>query len=629
MAVLVQAERLPQPGHGLVAAEQLPGAQDRQHQVEFGFAGGRLAEDVQSVADLDVLDLAQPAVDVQQHVVEGVLVGTVVEAEVVVHLGRPHQGPDLLADGGQLAGIERGNGGVLVEQLFESCDVAVGFGAGHRRDEVVDQGGVGAPFGLRALARVVDQERVDQRQVAQCRVGAAGRRHAQRLAGQPLEVAVLAEMHDGIGLETCCEPAIRGQVVMTRRQVGVVVDGHRVLAEAARRLHHQHHVAGPQGGDHDFTVGVVRAVDEQLARRWAPMSLDRIGEFGGQCGEPFAVVLGGQPNWIADELPVGEPGGVLATALDERVHQCVAVARVHAGNVGRVPQVETAFTHGPQQSDGAGRRVQTDRVADPGMLGRVGREHDGHPLGRGRDCPQPGMFDGQAGDALAAFRVGDVADQALVVNLLERERDCDDAAVEFRDCHLGGHVERAHPVVVVMPLRPRTGQAQSLQDRDVQGGQMFHVPGVVGSAGRHRRRCRSPGGQHGGHQGVGLLQLRDQLGFGGAQRRAEHRKRTSALVLDGPAQRLDVRGVAGELLGAVIEHRDGRAVVVGGRRPVQDAPARRAGRRGETEPRHQHGVAEEGVQLAEVVHAALRQIDMCLHRHARGNGGVAHQLRVG
>ena len=163
---------------------------------------GRLAEDVQPVADLDVLDLAQPAVDVQQHVVERVLVGPVVQPEVVVHLRRPHQRPDLLPDGGQLAGVERGDVGVLVEQLFEAGDVAVGFGAGHRRDEVVDQHGVGAALGLGALARVVDQERVDQRQVAERGVGAAGRRHAQRLAGQPLQVAVLAEVHDGVGAET-------------------------------------------------------------------------------------------------------------------------------------------------------------------------------------------------------------------------------------------------------------------------------------------------------------------------------------------------------------------------------------------------------------------------------------------
>ena len=74
-AVLGQAERLPQPRHRLLAAEQLPGPQDRQHQVELGLPRRCLAEDVQAVADLDVLDLAQPAVDVQQHVVERVLVG--------------------------------------------------------------------------------------------------------------------------------------------------------------------------------------------------------------------------------------------------------------------------------------------------------------------------------------------------------------------------------------------------------------------------------------------------------------------------------------------------------------------------------------------------------------------------
>ncbi len=157
---------------------------------------------MQAVADLDVLDLAQPAVDVQQHVVERILVGTVLETQVVVHLRRAHQRPDLLPDGGQLAGIERGDVGVLVEQLLESRDVAVALGAGHRRDQVVDQHGVRAALGLGALAGIVDQERVDQRQVAERGIGAATRRHAKCLARQPLEVAVLAEMHHGVGAES-------------------------------------------------------------------------------------------------------------------------------------------------------------------------------------------------------------------------------------------------------------------------------------------------------------------------------------------------------------------------------------------------------------------------------------------
>ena len=259
------------PGTELLAAEQLAGAQDRQHQVEFGSPVGRLAQDVQAVADLDVLDLAQPAVDVQQHVVERVLVGPVLQPQVVIHLRGPHQRPDLLPDRGQLARVQRGDVGVLVEQLLEPGDVAVGLGPGHRRDQVVDQHGVGPALGLGALAGVVDQERVDQRQVAERGVGAARGRHAQRLAGQPLEVAVLAEVHDGVRAETRVQPAVGRQVVMARRQIRVVVDRDGVLAEPARRLDQQHDVARLHCRDDDLAVGVAAAVDEQLARRRAPV----------------------------------------------------------------------------------------------------------------------------------------------------------------------------------------------------------------------------------------------------------------------------------------------------------------------------------------------------------------------
>ncbi len=151
---------------------------------------------MQAVADLDVLDLTQPTVDVQEHVVEHVFFGTLREAEVVVHLGCPHQRPDLLANGRQLRRVQCGDVGVLVEQLLETGDVAVAFGAGHRRDQVIDESRVGATLCLCSFTRVVDEERVDQRQVAQGRVGAAVARHAECLAGQPFEVAVLAEVYN-------------------------------------------------------------------------------------------------------------------------------------------------------------------------------------------------------------------------------------------------------------------------------------------------------------------------------------------------------------------------------------------------------------------------------------------------
>ena len=96
-AILGKPEGLPQAGNALLAAEQLPGPQNRQHHVQFGLPGRGLPEDVQTIADLDVLDLAQPAVHMQQHVVEGIVFGALRQPKVVIHLGRAHQRPDLLA----------------------------------------------------------------------------------------------------------------------------------------------------------------------------------------------------------------------------------------------------------------------------------------------------------------------------------------------------------------------------------------------------------------------------------------------------------------------------------------------------------------------------------------------------
>ena len=170
-ASLLEPERRPQAGHRVrLAAPHLGGAQDREHQVDPRLAVGRVAEHVQPVADLGVLDLAQPAVDVQHEVVERLVVRLLLEAEVAVHLGGVHQLPDLAADGRQLGRVHRRDVGVLVEQLLEPGDVAVRLRAGHRRDQVVDDRGVRAALGLRALAGVVDEERVDQRQAADRRI---------------------------------------------------------------------------------------------------------------------------------------------------------------------------------------------------------------------------------------------------------------------------------------------------------------------------------------------------------------------------------------------------------------------------------------------------------------------------
>src|SRR5699024_8684405 len=162
----LQPEGGTQPGHGGAdPAPDLGGAQDGQGEVDAGLPLRRFTEYVQAVADLGILDLAQPAVDVEQEVVELLVGGAFLQPEVAVQFRGAHERPDLGADRGEFGRVHRGDVGVLVHELFQACDVAVAFGAGHGRDEVVDDGGVYAALGLGTLARVVDQERVDERQV--------------------------------------------------------------------------------------------------------------------------------------------------------------------------------------------------------------------------------------------------------------------------------------------------------------------------------------------------------------------------------------------------------------------------------------------------------------------------------
>ena len=169
------------------------------------------------------------------------------------------------ASAGQLRRVEHVEPRVLVEQRLQLGHLVVGVGAHHRRHEVVDDHGVHAALGLHALAGVVDDERVDERDVAERGVGRALGRERERLAGQPLERAVLAEVHDRVGAPDAVEPPVAGEVVVRGRQLGVVVDADRVVAVAARRLDRDEDVAELEPGDHE-----VVAVDEAIARRRAP-----------------------------------------------------------------------------------------------------------------------------------------------------------------------------------------------------------------------------------------------------------------------------------------------------------------------------------------------------------------------
>ena len=107
------------PGSGAAAAPHLRGAQHGEHRVDALLAAGRAAEDVQPVADLHVLDLAEVAVDVQDERRRSRLVGLLVDVQVVVQLGRRTSAQICARSAGSFAGSSACTRGVLVEQLLQ------------------------------------------------------------------------------------------------------------------------------------------------------------------------------------------------------------------------------------------------------------------------------------------------------------------------------------------------------------------------------------------------------------------------------------------------------------------------------------------------------------------------------
>ena len=183
---------------------------------------------------------------------------------------RSHSSQIWARSAGQLGRVEGRHLVVLVEEALEAGQVVVDLGPGHGRHEVVDDHGVGPALGLGALPGVVDHERVDEGQVAEGGVGPAGRRQADPLAGQPFQVAVLADVDDGVGAPRPFQPPVAGQVVVGRGQVGGVVDGDRVLAEPPGRLHDDEHAAEVEAGQADGAV-----VDVEDARAVRPSARPR------------------------------------------------------------------------------------------------------------------------------------------------------------------------------------------------------------------------------------------------------------------------------------------------------------------------------------------------------------------
>ena len=597
---------------------------------------------MQAVLDLDVLDLAEVAVDVLDERRD--VVGPLLDSEVGLQVGALDRTPDAHGEGRQLGGVEHLEPRVFVEQRLELRHLVVGVGAHHRRHQVVDDHRVHAPLGLDALARVVDDEGVDERHVAERGVGRATGRERERLAGQPLERAVLAEVHDRVRTPDALDPPVAGQVVVRRRQLGVVVDPHGIVAVAARRLDRDEHVAELEPG-HDE----VGAVDVAVARRRAPALLDRRAQRRRQLRVPGDVVVDRQTQRRGRELVVGEELRVVPARRDQRVHELVAVLE------GRVDEHAVA-PHRVEQAERAGRRVEPDRHADLGVLGREARQQHGDATLRSRQRAQPSRAHRKPGHPRAALQVGHVARDGGAdprdpgVALLERDDAAEQPPVELGDRHLRGRVERRETRGRLLPGCPRRRRRDRLDDGDAEAGQRRCVPLLPGLAhpvatlGRDRvARARASGGEHRDDQRVDAVA--DQLQRGHApvgvapQGVAPDGQRVAAGLLDRGAERIDEGRVAGQPVRAVEADADRRALGIVQRHRLLDADVAGAGnvdaeigdlaRRREAVALEQERVGEEAQQLLDVVDVAVAQVLAGLRDRARGCERECRHLGVG
>src|SRR5437588_247688 len=98
-----------------------------------------------------------------------------------------------------------------------------------------------------------------QRYPSTCRIrssnsSSAGGRKTDALARQPLKRAVLAGVDHRVRSPPFLQPAVEGEVVMRRRQVGRVVHRYRILAKTPRGLHGHKDAAEIETGENQIAA---------------------------------------------------------------------------------------------------------------------------------------------------------------------------------------------------------------------------------------------------------------------------------------------------------------------------------------------------------------------------------------
>lgn len=143
----VVRQALQQPGVGALAiAARNP--QQRQQGIQAQSPARRLAEHMQAVADLRLLQVAEIGVQLRQPAVRIV---AELQADLAVETVVAQEDENLAAQLFGAARVEQRGIVELVGQALQVAQPAVALGAGQRRHQVVDDHRLGAALGLGAL----------------------------------------------------------------------------------------------------------------------------------------------------------------------------------------------------------------------------------------------------------------------------------------------------------------------------------------------------------------------------------------------------------------------------------------------------------------------------------------------
>ena len=391
-----------------------------------------------------------------------------------------------------------------------------------------------AALGGGGLTGVVDDERIDHRQAAYQGGGKAGLRQRHRLARQPFQGAVRAQVHQRVDCLHRAQPQIERNIGVARRQFGVVVAGLAIQPVAAVRLHRQQHRPQPAMPQHEPAFGQGRIV-----LRLAP-GRDHAG------------------------LRCFRQGGEQAPVLCQMQHRRrrrIAQHRRQRGrgrqrNPGRIAGVAQQVQHGGK----AGKAVQPDGMGDLPARARIVRQHHRHPAlshrRRAQPCPPGGPIGGQRDPRRVrpVDAAGELQPRFELRVRLERNGGRQQPAVQFRQHHLHRQIGLRQPAEPGPPGLDAADRQHQLQHRN---------PGGI-----QRRSARVPARREPrGIQDHGRAQAAQQVLHESGRRRVlqaadMHRPNRQPALGQRRRQRIHRRQVAGQQMGAIEhDHRQGPAIV--------------------------------------------------------------------